>query len=145
MMKNYLLRALGVLSVALGALGILLPVLPTTPFLLLAAWAFLTSSDRLYNWLMNHRVFGLYIRSYIEFEGVSKAHKIFALASLWVTMTISIYLVDKIAIRILLVIIAIGVSIHLLKLKTLTRNEMEELEKMRKSIPVKKSRYKNGT
>lgn len=145
MMKNYLLRALGVLSVALGALGILLPVLPTTPFLLLAAWAFLSSSDRLYNWLMNHRVFGLYIRSYIEFKGVSKAHKIFALASLWVTMTISIYLVDKIAIRILLVIIAIGVSMHLLKLKTLTRDEMEELEKMRKSIPLRKSRYKNGT
>lgn len=133
-MKNYLLRALGVLSVALGALGIFLPVLPTTPFLLLAAWAFLNSSDRLYNWLMNHKVFGLYIRSYIEFKGVSKAHKIFALTTLWITMAISIYLIDRVAVRILLVIIAIGVSIHLLKLKTLSRDEMKELEKMRKSI-----------
>lgn len=116
---------------ALGALGIFLPVLPTTPFLLLAAWAFLNSSDRLYQWLLNHRIFGLYIRSYIEYRGVSRTHKIFAILTLWITMAISIYLINKLTIKILLAIIGVGVTFHLLKLKTLTREEMEELEAMR--------------
>lgn len=134
-MKNFLLKVLGVVSVALGTLGILLPVLPTTPFLLLAAWAFLNSSDRLYHWLMNHRVLGLYIRSYIEYRGVSRTHKIFAITTLWITMSISIYIIDKVPIKYLLVLIGIGFTTHLLRLKTLTKDEMIALEEMRRQHP----------
>ncbi|MDO5018156.1 MAG: YbaN family protein [Lagierella massiliensis] len=131
-MKKFLLKILGGISVVLGTIGIFLPVIPTTPFLLLAAWAFLNSSDTLYNWLMNHRVFGLYIRSYVEFRGVSKFHKIFAITTLWITMIISILLIDKFPVKILLGIIAVLVTIHLLKLKTLTKTQMKELEEMRR-------------
>lgn len=131
-MKNFLLKTLGGLAVVMATIGIFLPVLPTTPFLLLAAWAFLNSSEDLYNWLMNHRVFGLYIRSYVEFKGVSKAHKIFAISTLWLTMIISILIIDKIAVKILLAIIAVSVTIHLLKLRTLSKEEMIKLEEMRR-------------
>lgn len=131
-MKNLLLKILGVVSVTLGAIGIFIPVLPTTPFLLLAAWAFLNSSDTLYHWLMNHRIFGLYIRAYVEFKGVSKFHKIFAITTLWLTLILSISLIDKIFVQIILAVIGLLVTIHLLKLKTLTKEEMKALEAMKK-------------
>ncbi|MDO5041475.1 MAG: YbaN family protein [Peptoniphilus sp.] len=130
-MKKFLLKLLGLVSVVLGTIGIFLPVIPTTPFLLLAAWSFLNSSDSLYNWLMNHRVLGLYIRSYVEYKGVSKSHKIFAITTLWLTMFLSIYLINKAFVKILLIIIGILVTLHLLKLRTLTKSEMEELDRMR--------------
>ena len=115
----------------LGTLGIFLPVLPTTPFLLLASWAFLKSSETLYNWLMNHKVLGIYIRSYIKYRGVSKQQKIIAILTLWITMSISIYMIDKPIVKILLVLIGLGVTTHILMLRTLAKDEMIELEKMR--------------
>lgn len=116
----------------LGTVGLFLPVIPTTPFLLLAAWSFLNSSQSLYNWLMNHRVLGLYIRSYVEYKGVSRSHKVFAITTLWLTMFLSMYLVDKVFVRLVLGLIGILVTIHLLKLRTLSKAEMEELDKMRR-------------
>ncbi|MDO5047759.1 MAG: YbaN family protein [Anaerococcus sp.] len=132
-MKKFLLKILGGLAVILGSIGIFLPVIPTTPFLLLAAYAFLNSSDTLYNWLMNHKVLGLYIRSYVEYKGVSKSHKIFAITTLWLTMVLSIFLIDKTFVKIILVLIGILVTIHLLKLRTLTKEEMRNLDEMKKA------------
>lgn len=131
-MKKILYRILGILSVILGGIGIVLPILPTTPFLLLAAWAFLRSSDNLYNWLMNHPVLGLYIKSYIKYKGVEKKYKIFAISMLWITIGFSIYLVDKRWLEILLAVIAIGVTIHIASLRTLTKEEVIELEELEK-------------
>lgn len=138
-MKKLLLRILGILCVFLGVLGIFLPILPTTPFLLLASWAFLKSSEKLYHWLMNHPFLGLYIRSYLEYKGVSKTHKIMAILTLWLTMGISMILVDLNWVRGLLVLIGLGVTIHLLKLKTLTVEEMRELEELREEHSKEKS------
>lgn len=58
--------ALGTLSLALGILGIFLPLLPTTPFLLLTAALYFKSSPRLYNWLLNQKHLGPYIRNFRE-------------------------------------------------------------------------------
>lgn len=127
-MKKLLFKIVGIISVILGTIGIFFPILPTTPFLLLAAWLFLKSSDKLYNWLMNHKVLGIYIKSYIKYRGVERKHKIFALIMLWSTMCISIYLVEKTHLKIILLVIALGVTIHLLKLRTLSKEEVEELE-----------------
>ncbi len=132
-MKKLLLKLLGIICVTLGALGIILPVLPTTPFLLLASWAFVKSSDKLYTWLMEHPVFGIYIKSYILYKGVSKSHKIIALTTLWISIGISMYIIKKTYLIIMLFVIASLVTIHLLKLKTLTKEEMEEIDKMRSS------------
>lgn len=138
-MKKFLLKALGIICVFLGTLGIFLPILPTTPFLLLASWAFIKSSDTLYEWLMNHKVLGLYIRSYIKYRGVSRTHKIMAIITLWFTMSLSIYLINKNTIKYLLVFIGFCVTIHILKLRTLSIKEMKELEEIRTEFKEKKS------
>jgi uncharacterized membrane protein YbaN (DUF454 family) len=117
-MKLFLI-ILGMISVGLGAIGIVLPVLPTTPFLLLAAWLFLRSSDRFYNWLMNHKVFGKYVKDYIEKKGVRKGIKIWALALLWPSIIFSSFYIPLWIGRVTLYIIATLVTIHILKLKTL--------------------------
>lgn len=80
---------------------------------------------------MNHKVLGIYIRSYIKYRGVSKQQKIIAILTLWITMSISIYMIDKPIVKILLVLIGLGVTTHILMLRTLTKDEMIELEKMR--------------
>ncbi len=74
--KRYLLTAGGVASLGLGALGVVLPLLPTTPFLLLAAACFFQSSDRLYDWLMRHRWFGPYIRNHREHRAITLGAKV---------------------------------------------------------------------
>lgn len=111
--------ALGTVLVALGVIGIALPLLPTTPFLLAAAACYLRGSERMHHWLPNHRWFGPYIRNYLEGRGIPRRTKALAILLLWVTITSSAWLfVSHWALRLLLFIIAIGVTAHLLRMKT---------------------------
>ena len=117
---KYLLIVIGTLSVALGFLGIFLPILPTTPFLLLAAACYIRSSQRFYCWLINNRHCGKYIKDYREKKGIPLKLKIYVISLLWITILVSaIFVIDILAIRILLILIAIGVTIHLTTLKTI--------------------------
>ena len=117
---KYLLIAIGTLSVALGLLGIFLPILPTTPFLLLAAACYIRSSERFYCWLINNRWLGEYIKNYREKKGIPQRAKIYTISLLWITILASaIFFVDILAIRILLILIAIGVTTHIASIKTL--------------------------
>ena len=109
----------GHIAVGLGVLGIILPVLPTTPFLLLAAWLYMRGSDKFYNWLVNHRVLGAYIRDYTEGRGVPLRAKITAVSTMWIFILISAFLfVSFIWARIMLIAIALGVTIHISTLPT---------------------------
>ena len=115
---------LGILSVTIGIVGIVVPVLPTTPFLLLAAFFFVRSSNQLYQWLITHRLFGSYLHNYIHFKAISPWVKVFTLSLLWVTIILSIILVqDKLWIRVLLLIVAISVSVHIIRLRTLSKDK----------------------
>lgn len=119
--------------VALGAIGVFVPLLPTTPFLLLAAYLFFKSSDRLYNWLIRNKYFGNYIENYRKYKAITLRSKIFSLLLLWGSITYSSFcFVDEWWIRILLFVVAIGVSIHILRFKTLRKvvhnNEEENLK-----------------
>jgi len=117
--KSGLLVICGTLSLLLGAVGIFFPVLPTTPFLLLSAACYARSSVRLHSWLLNNRIFGSYIRDYQEGRGVSLRHKIAALVLLWLSIGYAAgFAVSRTWLRILLLGIAAGVTIHLCKLKT---------------------------
>ncbi|MBM3189776.1 MAG: DUF454 domain-containing protein, partial [Chloroflexi bacterium] len=117
-----MLLSAGIVCVALGAVGVFLPLLPTTPFLLLAAACFIRSSDRLYRWLMTHRLFGAYIRHYREYRAISLPAKIGTLALLWATIGYAILAVaQSFALRALLFLIAAGVTAHILSLRTLTQ------------------------
>lgn len=115
-----LLFAGGMAFTGLAVLGIFLPLLPTTPFLLLAAACFVRSSSRLYKWLILHPWFGAYIQNYREHHAIPLRAKIFTLSLLWVTILASSILVAReLWLKLFLIVIAVGVTIHLLKLKTL--------------------------
>jgi uncharacterized membrane protein YbaN (DUF454 family) len=121
MLTKLFLIAAGIISLTLGIIGIFLPLLPTTPFLLLSAACFVRSSDRLYQWLITHKWFGAYIRNYREHKAITKQSKIIAITLLWATIgTTAIFFMEKLWIRVLLAGIAVGVTVHILKFKTLT-------------------------
>ncbi|MFO7887772.1 MAG: YbaN family protein [Eubacteriales bacterium] len=117
--KKYTFIIMGTFFLILGIIGIFLPILPTTPFLLLTSYFYLKSSKKLHDWLINHKVFGEYIYNYITYKGIRKKDKIKTLSLLYLTLSISFYFVDIIHVRIFLILVAIGVTIHILKLKTL--------------------------
>jgi len=124
MTKNPVLRWIliisGILSMIIAIIGIFLPLVPTTPLLLLAAACFAKSSDRFYNWLVNNRYLGSFIRNYRERKGVHFKIKAGALTFMWAVMLYTALFVIKILIiKIILIIIAIAVTIHLFRIKTL--------------------------
>jgi uncharacterized protein len=115
-----LLIIAGTVCVALGAAGVVLPLLPTTPFLLLAAACYARSSPRFYRWLLENRWFGGYIRNYREKRGVPVRVKAGTLLLLWAAILSSAFFVVEAAlVRVLLIAIAIGVTVHVLSIKTL--------------------------
>jgi uncharacterized membrane protein YbaN (DUF454 family) len=113
-----LLIVCGSLAVALGVIGIFVPLMPTTVFLLLAAACYARSSDRFYRKLVNSRWLGSYIRSSREGAGMSRRQKIFTLALLWVGIGASaIWSVDAWWLRVLLLLIALSVTVHVARIK----------------------------
>jgi len=116
---RYLLIIAGTIFLGLGIIGIFLPILPTTPFLLLAAACYARSSKRFYDWLLNNKWFGTYIKNYHEGRGVPLKFKAFTISLLWITILASVFFViNNFWIEILLIIIAIGVTIHIITIKT---------------------------
>ncbi|MBN2443189.1 MAG: YbaN family protein [Spirochaetales bacterium] len=120
-MRKILLIIAGNISLGLGVAGIFLPILPTTPFLLLSAACFIRSSDKLYHWLAHHRIFGNYIRNYLKYKAISRKAKIVSISALWiVNISTILFFIDNLYIKIILVLVAVGVTIYLVKFKTLT-------------------------
>jgi uncharacterized membrane protein YbaN (DUF454 family) len=115
----------GTISLGLGALGIFVPVLPTTPFLLLSAALYYRGSERMHRWLLNNKLFGNYIRNYKEGRGMTLEAKALTLCLLWTTICYSaFYLVTMTALQIVLFVIASGVSIHILTIPTFRRSRV---------------------
>ncbi|HEY0593540.1 MAG TPA: YbaN family protein [Thermoanaerobaculia bacterium] len=114
-----LLVALGFVSLALGIVGTVVPLIPTTPLLLLAAFCFARSSERFYGWLLSNRFFGETISAYRDGLGLPLRQKVVTLAILWITVgSTSILAIPLWWVRILLVCIAAGVTAYLLSLPT---------------------------
>ena len=118
---RYVLLAIGWLSVALGVIGIFLPVLPTTPFLLLAAACFMRSSKRFYLWLVNHRQLGPWIIDYLEGQGIPLKGKVYAIGLMWLSISLSCYLVPLFWARAFMLTSAVVVSVYILRQKTRTK------------------------
>ena len=109
----------GTVSLVLGAVGIVLPVLPTTPFLLLALACYLRSSERMTHWMLNNKYFGKYIRNYKEGKGIPLKTKLFALTILWATIVFStFFIIPLLIVQIILFAVAAAVTIHLARLPT---------------------------
>ena len=110
---------LGSVSVALGVIGIFVPGLPTTPFLLIAAACYVRSSERLYHWLLNHKVLGKFVRDYQRDKAMPLRSKIVALASMWSMIGVSVVLfIQSDAIRFVVVICGLIGTAAILSIKT---------------------------
>ncbi len=137
LVTNPVARALfvvsGTLSLILGVVGIVLPGLPTTPFLLLSAGCYARGSERFYIWLMTNKVFGKYIRNYREGKGIPKKVKSGALTFLWLTILSTVVYVLPVRLglediflfgsQFSLLLVASLVSWHILSLPTLVTEE----------------------
>ncbi|MEG1499361.1 MAG: YbaN family protein [Bacteroidales bacterium] len=118
-MKRTLFKITGVICIGLGVAGIPIPVLPTTPFLLLAAYFFCKSDPRLYKWLLNNKLLGKYIENYTVKKKIPIKEKIYTLTLLWAGISFSAFAFNTpIAIKLLLLGIAIGVSAHVLSFRS---------------------------
>jgi len=116
-----LLIAAGLLCVALATAGVFLPILPTTPFLLLAAACFARSSERLYLWLHENRWFGPFLTRYRAGLGIPLLSKLMIITLLWVTLAASAFLAmpDRLWwVRLILGAVVLGVTPHLLWIPT---------------------------
>ena len=118
-MKIFLTR-LGLIALGLGILGAFIPVLPTTPFLLLSAALFLRSNRKLYEWLMNHPKLGTYISNFLKHKAIPMRVKIVSISTLWITLLYcAIFVAGNWPLRLMFIAIAVGVTIHILSYKTL--------------------------
>jgi len=127
-LKKNILIVCGTVSVGLGTIGIFVPLLPTTVFYLLAAYCYARSSQKFYNWLLNNRWIGEYIRNYREGRGIPLKQKIFSISLLWLTIGYSAWFVVSLWwVRLILLGIAIGVTIHLVTIKTYKPNTEEQV------------------
>ena len=114
---RYVLFTLGWISFVLGMIGLLLPVVPTSPFLLLSAACFLRSSPRFYKWLTEHRWWGRYIRYFLDGQGIPRRIKVLILSMLWIMILSSALLIVKIMwVSVTMIIIAAAVSVYIIRL-----------------------------
>ncbi|SRR5690625_4793956 len=119
MLIRILLNTVGLIAVVLGLIGVFLPLLPTTPFLLLALACFARGSDRMHSWLLNNRILGPTLQNIINNKGIPLKTKIIAISFLWVSLAISAYIMPVAWARPLLLIPGLGVTIYLWRYKTL--------------------------
>ncbi|MFT4777037.1 MAG: uncharacterized membrane protein YbaN (DUF454 family) [Oleispira sp.] len=121
--KNKAIKALllfiGGLSVVLGVIGIFLPVMPTTPFLLLAAACFMRTSPKFYNWLVGHPKLGKYLVYYLEGKGIPLKAKVYTIATMAISMGVTCYFVPITVVRILLPLVGVLVALYIVRQPTL--------------------------
>ena len=114
------LVAAGFVCTALAVVGIFLPLLPTVPFLLLAAACFARSSERFHTWLLNHPQLGPMLRGYLEGRGIPLRAKLVSLALLWFAIPVSVlFFIPQLWLDILLITIGLAVTVYLVRLPLL--------------------------
>ena len=121
--KRALLVAAGSLCIVLAVLGVFLPLLPTTPFLLLASACYVRSSERLHGWLMGNRLLGGYIRNFKERRGLPLRAKVTTVVLLWLPLLYSVYRLDLLWLEALLVLMGLIWSVLIFRMKTLREGD----------------------
>ena len=122
-LKKKIYIFVGILSVGLGIIGVFLPVMPTVPFLLVALFCFERSSKKYHDMILNNKYFGKVLKDYYEGRGLTTSVKIKAILFLTCGIAFSFYKVQHLYLRIMLVVIWLGVTIHIILLKTKPKEE----------------------
>lgn len=117
-MYKPLLTFLGLVFVGLAILGVFLPVLPTTPLLLLALACFAKSSEKLHTWLLTNKTLGAFIRQWQETKSITRKTKVYALITIFIGGALSILSVDTKMFKILLLAVLIIPVVIILKIKS---------------------------
>ena len=127
----------GTVCVGLGVLGMFLPLLPTTVFLLMAAYCYSKSSEKFHNWLLTNRLCGSYISNYKSGRGISLRQKVSTIGFLWASICFSLWLVNgRLWLSLILGSVAVGVTIHILWLKTYRGEEPEAASQLSSERPL---------
>ena len=135
--RRIFLLCLGFVTLSLGILGIFLPLLPTTVFLLISAWCWMRSSQRFYLWLIGNRWFGSYIRNYREKRGITVRQKVLTLLLLWLGIGYTaLIIVTEIWLKVLLLAVAVGVTTHILLLKTIPDDRKDKGETDNEAVDI---------
>lgn len=118
-MVKILFIILGTISLSIGIIGITVPGLPTTPFLLLTATFYCKSSKKLYNWFINHRILGKFVKEYREKKAISLKTKIYSIILMWLMITCSLYFfISNILIQLLIFIVGLLGTFFMGRIKT---------------------------
>lgn len=118
-MKKIFLLTIGFITMGLGFLGVFLPLLPTTPFLLISLACFMKSSDRMHQYVMTNKYLAPYVMDYTSSDGIPKRAKIRAILLIWITISFTAFVViDKVPLRVMLFVIAISVTTYIWTRKT---------------------------
>ena len=126
-LKKAFFIALGCVSLALGTIGIVLPILPTVPFYLLTAFCFANSSERLHDWFI-HTVYKKYIGSYFRRRGMTKKAKRLLIGTVTAIMVPGFILMDKVPVgRAIMLVVWVGHIFYFgFKVQTITQQEADE-------------------
>jgi hypothetical protein len=116
-----ILNTIGCLAVLMAVIGIFLPLVPTTPFLLLASACFMRGSERMHRWLLHNPLFGEYLRNIEERKGIPLRAKLITLALMWMSLGFSLFWVHDGLVQVILAAIGVGVSAWLWRMPTLRR------------------------
>lgn len=123
--RRLILKAIGMASVGLGLAGAFLPLLPTTPFVLLASVCFARSSPRLNEWLHQHEVLGPPLKAWEDHRALPRRAKLAAIGLLWITIPLSVYLLTHVYVRAVLVLVLLVATVLLARLPTIERARAE--------------------
>ena len=127
--KKLVFKILGIFFMVVGIIGIFLPVFPTTPFVLLAAYLFFNSSPRLFMILINNRLVGLPLYTFVTYKSISLRSKLLGVLFLWTSGTISMYFIDIFYVKLVMLIVFISVTFHIFSFRNQTVQENQEAKK----------------
>ncbi|MBI5215475.1 MAG: YbaN family protein [Ignavibacteriae bacterium] len=118
-MKKIFFLTAGSLSVLFGVIGIVVPLLPTVPFLLLAAYLYAKGSERFYLWLIHHKWLGTILTNYREGKGIPFKIRMYSVLFLWLTIGASVvFLIEDITAKIIMLVVAVGITLRLMLMKS---------------------------
>jgi uncharacterized membrane protein YbaN (DUF454 family) len=113
----------GTIALVIGAIGLFLPVIPTTPLVILAAACYYRGSERLHEWILSSKWFGETIKNYQAGRGLTRDTKARAISMMWAMILISAwFFVSNLFVRVAMIGVAVGVTVYLVRLPTLERN-----------------------
>lgn len=122
-MSKIIYVAIGSVFLSIGFIGIVIPGLPSTPFFIISAACYLRSSSRLYKWMINHRLFGKYIKMYYKHRAMTVRSKIISLLIMWTMISISVFIIENLIIKIVIVVVGLIGTIFIIKIKTYRKGD----------------------